>query len=349
MILFRRLVIPRAGVATPVELPHRVACSPAGDAVFFEASVPLEPNVEGWVCPFFLLAMSRRASLVVRAPLSQVLNANLESIRNMAAQWWPGFGGGRVQAPPARERTARGGRALFFTGGIDSTYALLQLRDRLDAVVFVEGFDVDLRDEDRLGRVRDHLRATAELAKVPLVRVRTNLREHPLFRRLNWEITHMAALAGVAHVLAGTFRTLYAAASDVPPPYGSHPELDPLWSSENMALVNFGSDVSRLERVAAIARTHLRERVRVCWQHLTPGLNCGICEKCLRTRLQFLAVDPACAPAAFPPSPLLERVRALRRAPPELWGQWEQLGRLVNDPPLRVAARELLERSMREE
>ncbi|OFW72699.1 MAG: hypothetical protein A2W02_04680 [Alphaproteobacteria bacterium RBG_16_64_48] len=47
---------------------------------------------------------------------------------------------------------------------------------------------------------------------------------------------------------------------------------------------------TRCDKVAAIAQVPaLRDRLRVCWEGADKSKNCGECEKCRRTYLNFLA------------------------------------------------------------
>jgi hypothetical protein len=175
--------------------------------------------------------------------------------------------------------------------------------------------------------------------------VRTNLRSHPLFRSLSWEITHVAALASVAHALSEVVGTMYVAASDVEPPWGSAPELDAAWSSESMRIENFSAELSRLQRVASIARWEpLRGRLRVCWENKSSDLNCGFCEKCVRTRLQLHASGAPDGLDSFPGGrPLRSAIRRLEPVQHELHGQWREIASRLSDERLRREVERVLD------
>jgi hypothetical protein len=237
---------------------------------------------------------------------------------------------------------------VFYTGGIDSAYALQQLSARhtgLRYAVFVEGFDIPLADTMRLERAREWLRATTDACGVELIVVRTNLRQHPVFGRVSWEVTHVSALAAVAHALGGSVHTMFVAASDVRPPWGSTPDLDAAWSSAPVAISNFGSELSRLDRVAAIARwPPLRARLRVCWENNSGDLNCGYCEKCLRTRMQLHVSGARDGLDSFPRGlPLRWALRALSEVEHELRDQWADILARLTDPGLQGPVRRLVD------
>ena len=72
--------------------------------------------------------------------------------------------------------------------------------------------------------------------------------------------------------------------------WGSTPVSDPLLGGGEFEVIHDGSSHSRCEKVAAIAAWPAGlAGLRVCWQGACKDRNCGRCEKCLRTKLNFLA------------------------------------------------------------
>ena len=71
-----------------------------------------------------------------------------------------------------------------------------------------------------------------------------------------------------------------------------------------------GGGSTRTEKVATIgALAAVRDHIRVCWEGDRHGRNCGRCEKCVRTKLNFLAAGYGTVPALGPLLP--GEVRAL--------------------------------------
>jgi hypothetical protein len=345
----RTVTIPFPRLVQPTPDTWRVTTEIGGQEVYFEAAVPLAPRVEAYVCALTLPAMLYGRPLEVRALLSQTVLDNLCQARALARHWWPDLGTSDVRAAVGPVRGRAEGKGLFYTGGVDSSFALYRLKDEISHLLFVEGFDVKLADTARLADVRRWLETVAAATGRRLMVVRTNLRSHRLFKTVHWDLTHISALAAVAHVLGDQFGTVYVAASDVPPPYGSNPELDRLWSSDSVSLVNYGAEFSRLQRVAAIREwAPLRGHLRVCWQHLATTLNCGRCEKCLRTRLQFLAVGDPAAMDSFPDVPVADALAQLPRTSHELHPQWREIQATLKEERLRELIEALLARSRQE-
>lgn len=73
-------------------------------------------------------------------------------------------------------------------------------------------------------------------------------------------------------------------------PWGSHPLLDPLWSTEATRFIHHGAETARVEKAGVVARSEVAmRRLRVCWENRDSAYNCGVCEKCLRTMINLQA------------------------------------------------------------
>jgi hypothetical protein len=74
-------------------------------------------------------------------------------------------------------------------------------------------------------------------------------------------------------------------------PYGSNPVTDWLMSSYAFQIVHDGAAFTRSEKVRELANWPEALRyLQVCWQGDQKDRNCGRCEKCIRTILNFRAV-----------------------------------------------------------
>jgi hypothetical protein len=333
---------PRLGRAEDGRNELRITVDEA--EVFFRAASPLAETVDGAVCAFFLPALSAKRRLASAAPVDRTLRDNLEEAAGIAARFW-GYSGPLPEAP-LTDRVAAGSTGVFFTGGVDSFYTLRTNLDRIRCLVNVHGFDIMLSDVDRFTRSNALLARVADLLSLEYVSVESNLRAHPVFNSTNWEVTHIAALASVAHALAPVLGRVYVGSSDVPPPWGSHPSLDKLWSSAAVTLINDEIDVSRLDKVKVIADwPPVAMTLKVCWENRSAELNCGVCEKCVRTQAQFAVAGRLGDLQTFPPGDLVQRIDALRWIKRSLFKQWGDIYDALEDQRLRRAIERLLRRS----
>jgi GNAT superfamily N-acetyltransferase len=251
--------------------------------------VPAQP-LEALAVALLPIAMSRGWTLELPGGLSPRLREGLDSAQAILAGWWESWR--RVElradgAPTDPPRDPGRGVACFFTGGVDSFHSVLEELGGLDAAIFVHGFDVRLDDAPKRALVGDSLRAAAGELGIELIEVETNIKDLT-WPECKWGFhAHGAALGSVA-ILAGSrfarvllpsthsYRDLY--------PWGSHLLLDRLWSTEAVELVHHEPGL-RTRKVARLAESETALRhLRCCFAETPPGrLNCGHCEKCLRT------------------------------------------------------------------
>ncbi len=79
-------------------------------------------------------------------------------------------------------------------------------------------------------------------------------------------------------------------------PLGDHAILTPATSSYETLIRFYLTHInSRLERLERVSREiDLLNSLRVCYRHQPDRLNCGKCEKCLRTMLELYVLDRLC-------------------------------------------------------
>ena len=313
---------------------REVGIAPAGDALLAATLLP---------------AMRLHEELEVADEVSPRLLGASDTIQDIWTSWAhhvhpadPPFA--RV---PLRARTrdaplfdAPRGRACFFTAGVDSFYTALARRSELDALVFVHGFDVALDDPVR-DRVADGVRKAAAALGLPLVEVETDIRAFS-DELLSWPDYHGSALASVALLLAPAFETIYLPATmtyALLDPLGSHPLLDPLWSTEDVEVVHEGLGATRIEKLAAITEEPAARRwLRVCYRNHGGAYNCGRCEKCVRTMVALRIAGLADRVESLPPLRLSQVATVRVPGQGSMWRSYAELLQATGrDPALRRA------------
>ncbi len=208
---------------------------------------------------------------------------------------------------------------FFFSGGIDSfsTLRFNHLNYRPEHPLFIKDgllvFGLEQDDPALFELVKHSLSGVARDTGITFIPVYTNI--YLIYRPQDagngfsfWREKFMgAALASVAHVFAQRLTTVSIAASDDIAnvgPYGSHPLIDPNYSSSDLRIRHDGIGLSRFEKTKLISGWEpALQNLRVCnrFQHYQPGqLNCGGCEKCVRTMLALLALGVLDKTRAFP-------------------------------------------------
>jgi hypothetical protein len=268
--------------------------------IWIESDLPLAGTTDWAISLRLIQAVSdgKPANLGKVPPL---LASNLVTIRDFLAAW---INGHRVPLDfevSHDDTPAASGVSLFYSGGVDSTYSLIKHCDEIDNLILVHGFDVPLADAASFALAEAQARDVAGLFGKRLIVVRTNVHFEQPRIPCKWWLYIGAALAAVAHALAPNHGKVYIASS-----YsftwlhgsGSHPLLDPLWSTRAVQIVHDGM-VARMDKLRVLAQhPDVFARLRVCWQNLG-GLNCCQCEKCVRTMLGLRAIGIDRCPA-FP-------------------------------------------------
>jgi bacterioferritin-associated ferredoxin len=86
---------------------------------------------------------------------------------------------------------------------------------------------------------------------------------------------------------------------------------DPLLSSLSFAIVHDGAEQHRVGKARALAAwPEALRNLRVCWAGRSADTNCGRCEKCVRTILEFRAAGVPCPPC-FPGDVTEDQIRGL--------------------------------------
>src|SRR5262249_8057867 len=172
-------------------------------------------------------------------------------------------------------------------------------------LILVHGFDLNLRDEELRARVGKELRRAAEQMGKQNVEVTTNLREVSNWYG-KWNFYHGPALGGGALFFSPNFKRIYIRFThDYSSllPWGSHPVLDHLWSTETTELVHDGCEATRIAKARQVAASEVAlGSLRVCWENRDGAYNCGRCEKCIRTMINLLVAGALDRCPTFPRS-----------------------------------------------
>ena len=205
-----------------------------------------------------------------------------------------------------------------------------------------------LEDTSRWSALSRSLDAVSAQRGITTVRIRTNLRQHPLFTASSWERTHGGAIAALGH-LVGDLRRLVISASypySMPTPWGSSWRIDEMFSSEGLHVCHVGAGLFRRQKLRWIAGDPLvRTHLRVCWENRSPEGNCSECEKCLRTMLGLSALGCLDAFPVFDATRLVPGLEALTTLTPEQRVVYAALAESQPGHDARAAVERLLRRT----
>ena len=298
----------------------------------FSQSIHLDPHA-------FLIAgimpavRFQEKRIKIDAQICPELKEGLETILTFTRHWYKGDRKPiRIEAPALSHRpsTSTPERAGFFlSGGVDSLATLRNNRLRFPPshpgyirdgflIYGIESYASD-DTQKQLKTFERHVEAlnnVAQAADITLVPVYTNVKS----LEEDWEFWRNefqgAVLSAVAHIFSQRINKISIAGScNVPylAPYGSHPLIDPNYSSSNLRVHHDSVALSRLDKVKLISEWPVAlNNVKVCYLNPPNQLNCGVCAKCLRTKIALQSINKLKESKAFPQSDMTEELIASR-------------------------------------
>jgi hypothetical protein len=298
-----------------------------------------DPVIPGdvFLVGLLLPAMALHEDLTIEAPVSEAVATAGENLAPMLLRWFPKLREATVHAErgqtPLPSPDARGA-GCFFSAGIDSFHSLIRHDERLTHLICIHGFEIDPDNQEIWKAASDNVTAVARRWDKALLMPSTNLLEvgsretqRRLMRQGNpydnfgVKVYFGSMLTAVGLALSGTLRDVVVPSSwpyEYTRPNGSHPLLEPRWSSPSLGVSLDGCEADRLQKVRAIAERapHAYEHLRVCIDERCKTLNCGRCIKCVRTLMEMRACGVLDLASTFP-GPLDLAVAKRLRQPPE--------------------------------
>lgn len=288
-----------------------------------------EPSVlDGFVDAVIFHAMGSNQDIHVDGRMSRSALLNLALFQEAWCRWKPDvYKPIRIEPlsviddPPRAKAQA----IAAFSGGADAIFTVLRHAGdqfALNSVMLVHGFDVPTGRVDQFGKLVERVRPFLEHLNLRARVVRTNLAE---LRLQDWLDSFLAQLSCCLHNYSHEFRFGLTGGGEpydaLVLPWGQNPCTDYLLSGDGFSIVHDGAAFSRTEKIAVIAKDPVATKaIKVCWEAADLSTNCGSCEKCIRTMLNFKAVGidrPSCFDAEVTP----EQIRRIR-----FWNESQRAG-----------------------
>jgi hypothetical protein len=226
--------------------------------------------------------------------VSPTLLKNTEKIMKLVEKWNIGLKKINIKAQAGGKKVTKSKSkkvGVFFSAGVDSFYTYLKNKNKITDLIFVHGFDIPLNNKLLFKKINNINTRIAKNEKLNLITVSTNVADI-VEKYLVWDFAHGGALAAVAIFLRNELKTIFisgAVKKDKLFPYGTHPELDKLWSSEDQNIVHDGTEYTRLDKVMKkVSKSPLAlNYLHVCTQNIKGKYNCSRCFKCLMTMIEL--------------------------------------------------------------
>ncbi|HVF69437.1 MAG TPA: hypothetical protein VNA13_02605, partial [Xanthomonadales bacterium] len=296
------------------------------ERMYFSTDLKNQQFINADYSPFLaavlLPCMKTGEDIVVKGFVSKKLLENTEKIMDLVVGWNVGLR--RINVIPAKAgihpkrpsqeagspiksgmtnhasflqaRTISPSIASFFSAGVDSFYTYLKhknKKDKISSLILVHGFDIPLENKILFAKTKKTVEKIAEVEKVNAICVKTNVGEI-IEKHLIWDFAHGGALAAVGLFL-GLNKIFIPAGlrKDELFPYGTHPNLDKLWSTEKTVFTHDGTEYNRLGKIMnVVGKSPLALKyLRVCTQNIKGKYNCSRCYKCLQTMIELVCAN----------------------------------------------------------
>jgi hypothetical protein len=247
------------------------------------------------------IAMRRDADIVVQGAGSQSTANNARKISLAWKMWVPSkFSAVNVSFTEScddDEHKIETDNLCFYSGGIDSTYSILKLHQegQIQSLLTIHGMDYKNHDEERFQQLIDKTKNFSDNYGKQRLYVKTNA--YNIYGQyLGVRFSHIFVLAGTAFMFSEHYKNITIAADhrldqqSVIHPWGSNSITNRLFNDGSTFLSTVDDDITRSEKMPALfASKKALSSLSFCVNYESRPHNCGICSKCMRTKLMFLA------------------------------------------------------------
>lgn len=253
--------------------------------------------------PFVIMSIYKMMKVggkcYVRGKVSKSLLDNLENFCNCWIVWRPDLykpieiiADEEVDDIPKK---LNNDAITCFSGGLDSCFTVYSHYKKLAGrnnknikkAIMLHGADIPLANKEEFGIAFNSSKKILDDINIPLVPVETNYRKY----KHHWEIEYVSLFMFILYLYSSCYNFALYASSVVfnSKEYDSNNSLSNRFlSSNNFLVVTDGEFLNRTEKTNVIKDWKVcLDNIRVCWQGKDKSRNCGVCEKCQRTILNF--------------------------------------------------------------
>jgi hypothetical protein len=276
--------------------------------------LPPATDVSFAVWALLPFAIGEGFNIQINRPIDPQVATNAERLSRIWEMWVPGLyrsitvsGNGTW----SRMRQTRLPRIHLYSGGVDSTFAILKHSHPQKYSYAATVFGLDYRGPVAANNFAKLIAKTAPLLEklnYQRIIIHTNALCKP--QRLTHGFTFASCLFLLSELFEeGTLTADRTPAQDlVTHPWGTNHVTNQYLTGSDFAVRTICSDASRIEKLAAISASQVAlPFLSVCRRSNVLPANCGVCNKCIRTKAMLLAVTGG-VPDIFIDNTLNERL-----------------------------------------
>lgn len=284
--------------------------------LWLEANVELDKTADCWLYFMLPICMGLAEDLEVTGTITTTALNSFHQAQQALLEKHPHLKKISIkhEEPITDTRSTEDNRAIasFFSGGLDSAYTAETIPE-INTLISIWGFDIQLWHEKHWKLTVELLEKQAAEMNRELILIKTNIREISNGLLYWGRDYHGSALAGVANALSNKIKKVYISAThnEDTNRWGQFPDLSRAYSNSYQEIIEYGPK-DRAEKALALADNPRSRLMRVCYRNTQGLVNCGVCQKCVRTRLEFALIQAKYRPIGLEKRPSLKELISVR-------------------------------------
>jgi len=257
---------------------------------------------------FLPIAMKTGKNLHVNGIGTEKTVKNAKKISQIWSSWMPSHfldievTFDTIVSPNVEEDSCKDDSVCFYSGGVDSTYCIANKavsENKKLPLLTVHGMDYAYEDHSKFDYFIEKTTTFVEQYGKERIFIRTNAYSVYNKYKVNTKkshVSHIFTLSGCGFLYSGYFKNIVIAADYridqqfMVFPWGSNSATNFLFNDGITKLVSENDDITRAEKLPYFLDSEVMlNSLTFCVDRKSRPHNCGICSKCVRTKLMFLA------------------------------------------------------------
>jgi len=273
------------------------------------SSIPVDQARQDFAVWLFLpIAMKMKKNLHINGAGTETTVENAKKMSQIWASWMPSHFSDvevtfdTIVSSNVEEEFYRDDTVCFYSGGVDSTYCIANkavIENKKLSLLTVHGMDYAYDDHSKFDYFIEKTTPFVEQYGKERIFIRTNAYSVYNKYKVNTKkhhVSHIFTLAGCGFLYSGHFKNIVIAADYridqqfMVYPWGSNSATNFLFDDGISKLVTENDDVTRAEKLPYFLGSDVMlSSLTFCVDKKSRPHNCGLCAKCIRTKLMFMA------------------------------------------------------------
>lgn len=272
------------------------------------SSVPVNKARQDFAVWLFLpIAMRLNADLHIEGSGTNITVSNAIKMSQIWSMWMPShFNDIQISfdtiLPSSLSEEYQEDTLCFYSGGIDSTYCIgkrFEIYKNTPWLLTVQGMDYSYTDEAKFNHFIEKTAPFVDLVGGSRFFIKTNAYHVYNKYKVNTKqshVSHIFALAACGFLYTGYFKKIVIAADYrldqqfLVFPWGSNSATNFLFNDGVTSLITENDNIGRSEKIPFLMKSdEMLKSLTFCVDKKSRPHNCGVCSKCMRTKLMFLA------------------------------------------------------------